>query len=215
MSRTPLLAMLLWAATAGLAAAADVAYPGPAGGAAEKAAESVRGPAGGAPGERLAPLGTADDVLEAVRSGAAAVGLLPADAAAAALLASLDPGLRLVREAEQGDASWWALEKAAGRTDDHPDHVAVNLESERGAKALSDVVAGLQRIGFSVEQIAQVRLPGRGAEGRPLVRLLIVFASDRPLLLLRVTDVLAREVRMGEGRARLVGAWRQSAEGLR
>ncbi len=211
MKRGRVAALLLCIATARGAGAADLAYPGPAGGPAEKAAESVRG----ASGERLAPLGTAADVLAAVRSGAASVGVLPEDAAAEALLASLDPGLRIMREVEQGEASWWAVERAAGKADDHPDHIAVNLESERGAKALSDVVAGLQRLGFWVEQILQVRLPGRGSEGRPMTRQLIVFASERPLLLLRVTDVLARDVRMGDGHARLVGAWRQAGEVLR
>ncbi len=204
-------ALLLCLAAAHEASAADLAYPGPTGGPAEKAAESLRG----ASAERLAPLATAADVLAAVRSGAASAGVLPDDVAAEALLAALDPGLRIVREAEQGDGSWWAIEKAAGKADDHPDHVAVNLESERGAKALSDVVAGLQRLGFWVEQIVQVRLPGRGSEGRPMMRQLIVFASERPLLLLRVTDVLARDVRMGDGHARLVGAWRQAGEALR
>jgi hypothetical protein len=212
-ARTALLLGLIWPWTA---VAADLAYVGQSDGLAERAAEASRSrtPAF----DRCVALPTIGAVADAVKSGQAAGGMVPAtDAGGAAiettklLLDAFDPDVRIVGETRidgtSGDAaSFWVIARNLTRmTDLHPDRLVVNIEAPGGSKAFSLVVAGLSKLGFTVAGVASVALAGKSFG----YRYMLVLAADKPILVLRATDAIARDSRVGEGRALLIGAWKQ------
>ena len=79
--------------------------------------------------------------------------------------------------------------------------------SPPASKTFSLVVAALSKVGFTVVTVNSVPLPG------PLFgyRYMLVLAADQPTLLLRATDAIARDLRVGGGKALLIGAWRQGS----
>jgi hypothetical protein len=198
--------------------AADLAYDGQAGAPAERAADAWRSHASGF--DRSVALATTAAVADAVRGGQAAGGLIPATAAdgvpgdtARLLLGALDPGVRITGETNIADASggvtgFWTIVRGPVRMpEQHPDRLVVVVEAPGGSKAFSLVVAGLSKLGFTVVAVASVPLPGK-ASGH---RYMLALASDRPVLVLRAADAIARDSRVGEGRALLIGAWRQGS----
>jgi hypothetical protein len=212
---TMLLPALIWPCAA---MAADLAYVEQSGTLAERAAESSRShtPAF----DRSVAMPTIGAVADAVRSGQAAGGMVPATAAGGLssettklLLDSLDPDVRIVGETRidnaSGDAaSFWVIARSLTRVPDlHPDRLVVNVEAPGGSKAFSLVVAGLSKLGFTVTGVASVPL-----SGKPFgFRYMLVLAADKPILVLRATDAIARDSRVGDGRALLIGAWKQGA----
>jgi hypothetical protein len=212
---TALLNALIWSCGAG---AADLAYVGQPGVLAEPAIEVSRSHL--PTFDRSVALATSTAVVDAVKSGQAVGGLItapdvggmPAETAKL-LLAALDPAIRIVGEAriEGGSgtaASFWIIARGLNRMPDlHPDRIVVNVDAPAGSKAFSLVVAGLSKLGFTVTGVASVPLPERpfGA------RYLLVLAADRPILVLRATDAIVRDSRVGEGRALLIGAWKQGS----
>jgi hypothetical protein len=212
---TAFLVAALWPLAAG---AADLAYDGQAGAAAQRAADALRSHAPGF--DRAAAVPSADAVADAVRSGQAAGGVIPAMTAdgvpnntARLLLGTLDPDVRIIGEADIADGSggaerFWLIVHSAGRmAEQHPDRLVVTVEAPAGSKAFSLVVAGLSKIGFTVAAVASVAIPGKPFGHRYLLAL----AADRPVLVLRATDAMARDSRVGEGHALLIGEWRRGS----
>jgi hypothetical protein len=196
--------------------AADLAYAGQSDGLAERAAEVARSrtPAY----DRCVALPTIGAVADAVKSGQAAGGMVPAtDAHGMAiettklLLDAFDPDVRVVGETRidgtSGNAaSFWMIARNLTRMPDlHPDRLVVNIDAPGGSKAFSLVVAGLSKLGFTVTAVASVALSGKSFG----YRYMLVLAADKPILVLRATDAIARDSRVGEGRALLIGAWKQ------
>jgi prephenate dehydratase len=211
--RTALLIALFWPGAAG---AADLAYVAQSGVLAEQAAEASRArvPAF----DRSVALATVGAVADAVKSGGAVGGMIPAIAAGGMsiettklLLGALDPNVRIVgetriKDTEGGATSFWVIARSLNRMPDlHPDRLVVNIEASDGSKAFSLVVAGLSKLGFTVTGVTSVPLPGKPFG----FRYMLVLAADKPILALRATDAIARDSRVGEGRALLVGAWKQ------
>ena len=209
---------LIAAAAPGVAAAGDLAYAGRSGALTEQAvATSLSRPPGFDRGVALATTGA---VADAVRSGQATGGMIPARDAggipaetATLLLGALDPKVRVVGEtrietAAGGTAAFWVIVHSLGRTLElHPDRLVVNVEAPDGSKAFSLVVAGLSKLGFTVTAVASVPL-----SAKPFgFRYMLALAADRPILALRATDAIARDSRVGDGHALLIGAWRQGS----
>lgn len=127
------------------------------------------------------------------------------------LLSALDPGVRIVGEAQDKSADGttqtvWTIAHTGQRPPEkHPDRLLVTIDAPAGSKAFSLVVAGLSRIGFMVTGVASVALPDNAFGFRYLLEL----AADKPVLSLRVTDAIARDSRAGDGHAVLIGAWKQ------
>jgi hypothetical protein len=212
-ARIVFLVAALWPVAAG---AADLAYDGQSGAAAQRAADALHSHAPGF--DRSAAVPTAGAVADAVRSGQAAGGVIPAMAAdgvpndtARLLLGAVDPDVRITGEADIVNASggaecFWMIVPSAGRTpEQHPDRLVVTVEAPGGSKAFSLVVAGLSKIGFTVVAVASIALPGKPFG----YRYLLALAADRPVLVLRATDAMARDSRVGEGRALLIGEWKR------
>ncbi|HEX3402345.1 MAG TPA: hypothetical protein VHT74_18695 [Acetobacteraceae bacterium] len=156
-------------------------------------------------------------VMAAESSGPTS-GVIPAmtpagmpDATTGMLLGALDPGVRIVGEKRSDNAagpagsSWIVARSTQHPPEQHPDRAVVNIEAPAGSKAFSIVVAGLSKLGFTVTGVAFVPLPGNPFG----FRYLLTLAADKPILGLRVTDAIARDSRAGEGRALLIGAWKQ------
>jgi hypothetical protein len=201
----------------GTARAADLVYVGTAGEISAKAAETVRTRVPGL--DRSVPLNNVAAVADAVRAGRADEGLIPAvnddgvlPPTASLLLARADFGLRIVSETrtEQPDAGpivYWVLARPTEHlTETHPDRLVLTLDSPEGSKAFSFVVAGLSKLGFTVTCTTAAPLPGNALG----FRYLLALAADKPILVLRVTDAIARDSRTGGGHAQLIGAWRQA-----
>jgi prephenate dehydratase len=214
-ARTAFVAAAMWPMAAG---AADLAYDGQAGAAAQRAADALRSHAPGF--DRSAVMPSADAVADAVRSNQAAGGVILAMTAdgvandtARLLLGALDPDVRVTGEADIADASggtdrFWMIVRSAGRMpEQHPDRLVVTVEAPGGSKAFSLVVAGLSKIGFTVLAVASVAMPGKPFG----YRYLLALAADRPVLVLRATDAMARDSRVGEGRALLIGEWKRGS----
>ncbi len=212
-ARAALVLALVWPCAA---AAADLAYVGQPGTLAEQAADASRShmPAF----DRSVALATIGDLADAVKSRRAGGGVIPAMAAGGTpletstlLLGALDPDVRIVGETRVTDtaggvANFWVIARSLSHMPDlHPDRLVVTVEAPGGSKAFSLVVAGLSKLGFTVTGVASVPLPGKPAGSRYLLAL----AADRPLLVLRAMDAIARDSRVGEGRALLIGAWKQ------
>jgi hypothetical protein len=212
-ARIALLLALVWPSAV---VAADLAYVGESGAQAEPAVETVRARLPGF--DRSVALATIGAVADAVRGGQAAGGMIPGMSVggvpietAKLLLGALDPGVRIVGETHVGDiaggvASFWLVGRVLTHMPDlHPDWLAVNIEAPGGSKAFSLVVAGLSKLGFTVVDVASVPL-----STKPFgFRYLLVLAADKPILALRATDAIARDSRVGEGRALVIGAWKQ------
>lgn len=199
------------------AAAADLAYVGESGALAAQAAEAFRSRAYAF--DRSMALATIGDVVDAVKSGRVAGGVIPAMAIGGMpiettnlLLGTLDPGVRIVGETRiadtsRGAATFWVIARdLKGLPDLHPDRLVVNVEAPVGSKAFSLVVAGLSKLGFTVTGVSSVPLTEK-PDGS---RYMLVLAADKPILVLRVTDAIARDSRVGGGRALLIGAWIQT-----
>ena len=127
---------------------------------------------------------------------------------AAGKLYGLDALAERIQDNKDNATSFFAIAKTLEKLDQqHADRIAVMLEAPSGSKAFSLVVAALSKIGFTVVTVESVPLPG------PLFgyRYMLVLASDQPTLLLRATDAIARDARVGGGKALLIGAWRQAA----
>jgi hypothetical protein len=212
-ARAALLLALIWPHAA---AAADLAYVGQPGAPAEQAAEAWRSRTPAL--DRSVALATVGDVADAVKSGRAAGGVIPAMAVGGMppettkmLLGTLDPDVRIVGETRITDitggvASFWVIARGLNRMPDlHPDRLVVNVEAPGGSKAFSLVVAGLSKLGFTVTGVTSVPLAGKPFDSRYMLAL----AADKPLLVLRVMDAIARDSRVGEGRALLIGAWKK------
>jgi hypothetical protein len=212
-ARTAFLVAAIWPLAA---SAADLAYDGQADAAAARAADALRAHAPGF--DRSAAVPTTGAVADAVRSGQAAGGVIPAMSAdgvpndtARLLLGALDPDVRITGEADMTDASggaerFWLIVRGAGRmAEQHPDRLVVSVEAPGGSKAFSLVVAGLSKIGFTVAAVASVAMPGKPFG----YRYLLALAADRPVLVLRATDAMARDSRVGDGRALLIGEWKR------
>jgi hypothetical protein len=217
MHRAVALAVSLLALTAPICAmAADLGYVGQPGSPAEQAAEMMRARTPGI--DRSVALATISAVVDAVKSGAIADGLIPAAINGETagdttnlLSGELDPGVRVVGEArvigqQQGAIAYWMIVRSPERLiEQHPDRLVVNVEAPAGSKAFSLVVAGLSKVGFTVTGVAFVPL-----QGKPFGhRYLLALAADKPILALRASDAIARDSRTGEGRAALIGAWKQ------
>jgi prephenate dehydratase len=210
-ARAVLLLALIWPCAA---AAADLAYVGRPGALAEQAAEAWRSHTPAL--DRSVALATVGDVADAVKSGRAAAGVIPATAVGGVplettklLLGALDPDVRIVgathiEDAPGGTTSFWVIARGlSGMPELHPDRLVVNVEAPGGSKAFSLVVAGLSKLGFTVTGVTSVPLPGKPYGSRYM----LVLAADKPILVLRTTDAIARDSRVGEGRALLIGAW--------
>jgi hypothetical protein len=196
--------------------AADLAYVEQSGVQAEPTAQTARSRVPGF--DRSVALATISAVADAVRSGQAGGGMIPGMSAggvpietAKLLLGALDPGVRIVGETHVGDTaggvvSFWVIARGLNHMPDlHPDRLVVNIEAPGGSKAFSLVVAGLSKLGFTVADVASVPL-----STKPFgFRYLLVLAADKPVLALRATDAIARDSRVGEGRALVIGAWKQ------
>ena len=208
----PLLGLAWSAATD----AADLAYVGQADPSAARVAKAVRPRFPGL--DRDIALTSIAAVAEAVRSGTAEDGLIPAvtpDGMPAAttdqLLATSDPGLRIVgemrdEEPDGGPIDYWVIARPVEHwSERHPDRLVVTIESQAGSKTFSLVVAGLSKIGFTVTLVTAAPLGGKPFGFRYLVEL----AADKPVLVLRATDAIARDARAGGGHAVLIGAWQQ------
>jgi prephenate dehydratase len=121
-------------------------------------------------------------------------------------------GLTLLAERIQDNkdnrTSFWVIEKAQTKlAEEHPDRVVINLDAPAGSRVFSTVVAGALRVGFSVLHVNSAPLPGKLFG----YRYTITLAAERPVLLLRVTDNLARDVRAGgDGKGMVIGAWRSN-----
>jgi hypothetical protein len=217
MPRAVTLAASLLALTVPICAiASDLGYVGQPGSPAEQAAEMMRARTQGI--DRSVALATIFAVVDAVKSGTVADGLVPAaingdaaDDTTNVLLGELDPGIRVVGEArvmgqQQGATAYWMIARSPGRLiEQHPDRLVVNVEAPAGSKAFSLVVAGLSKVGFTVTSVASAPQPGKQFGHRYLLAL----AADKPILALRASDAIARDSRAGEGRAALIGAWKQ------
>jgi prephenate dehydratase len=212
-ARTALLVALVWPCAA---AAADLAYVGQSGALAEQAAEASRSHT--PTFDRSVALATISAVADAVRSGQAAGGMITAVTAGGMpietkklLLDALDTNVRIVgatriEDASGGVAIFWVIARSLDRMPDlHPDRIVVNVEAPGGSKAFSLVVAGLSKLGFTVTGVTSVPLSGKSFG----TRYMLVLAADKPILVLRATDAIARDSRVGAGRALLIGAWKQ------
>ena len=196
--------------------AADLAFVGPRGTPAEQAASSLLSQSHSF--DRSVALEDAATVVDAVKTGGAAGGMIPAIAAkgvpgetTSLLLSALDPGLRIVDEVRVPDrqdsaTGYWVIARTKERLpEQHPDRLVVNVDAPAGSKAFSLVVAGLSKLGFTVTGVTFIPLPGK-----PLgFRYLLVLAADKPILGLRLTDAVSRDSRTGDGRAVVIGGWRQ------
>ena len=113
--------------------------------------------------DRCVALSTIGAVADAVKSGQAAGGMVPAtDAHGMAiettklLLDAFDPDVRVVGQTRidgtSGNAaSFWMIARNLTRMPDlHPDRLVVNIDAPGGSKAFSLVVAGLSKLGFTV-----------------------------------------------------------------
>jgi hypothetical protein len=211
-----LLAALL-SLTASTAYASDLAYVGRADETAAKAAETVRMRAPGF--DRAVPFNNVAAVADAVSTGRAEEGLIPAinddgvlAPTANLLLARADFGLRIVGETRAGEPDagpiiYWVLAKPLEHlTETHPDRLILTLDAPEGSKTFSFVVAGLSKLGFTVTCATGAPLPGNALG----FRYLLALAADKPVLVLRVTDAIARDSRAGGGHALMIGAWRQA-----
>jgi hypothetical protein len=198
-----------------VAAAADLAYVGPPGTPAEQAAETARAHSGN---DRSVALATTTAVVDAVKRGQVHEGMIPAITAdgipgetTTLLLRARDPGMRILGEERiadrQGGATdyWLIVSTKEHLFEQHPDRLVVNIDAPAESKAFSLVVAGLSKLGFTVTEVTSVTLPGKPFGFRYMVAL----AADKPILVLRATDAIARDARAGEGRAVLIGAWKQ------
>lgn len=212
MRRPGIIAALLLA-LAPPATAADLVYPGPK---AAAAADTVRARLPGL--DRGVALPNVATVADAVRSGQAADGLIPSlgpggmpGSTIDLLLLASDPGLRIVSEvsgddAETGHYDYWVVAKPVERwAEQHPDRLVLTIDAPADSKAFSLIFAGLAKLGFMVTWTGAVPLGGNPYG----FRYLALLAADKPLLVLRVTDQLARDSRAGGGRAVLIGAWKQ------
>lgn len=126
---------------------------------------------------------------------------------AAAKLFGLTLLAEKIQDNKENRTSFWVIAPASiGKfPEEHPDRLVVNVDQPAGAPTLSTVAAGLLRIGFAIQQVHETPLPG------PIFgyRATVTFAG-KPTLLIRVTDTLARDERVGGGRAVLIGAWRNA-----
>jgi prephenate dehydratase len=126
----------------------------------------------------------------------------------AAELYGLDPLAERIQDNKDNATSFFAIAKTMEKLDQqHADRIAVSLDSPPASKTFSLVVAALSKVGFTVVTVNSVPLPG------PLFgyRYMLVLAADQPTLLLRATDAIARDSRVGGGKALLIGAWRQGS----
>jgi prephenate dehydratase len=127
---------------------------------------------------------------------------------AAAELYGLDALAERIQDNKDNATSFFAIAKTIEKLDQqHADRIAVTLDSPPASKTFSLVVAALSKVGFTVVTVNSVPLPG------PLFgyRYMLMLASDQPTLLLRATDAIARDSRVGGGKALLIGAWRQGS----
>jgi len=207
----PLLA-LIWPY---VATASDLAYVGPPGTPAEQAAEVVRAHSGI---DHSVALVSTTAVVDAVKRGQAREGMIPAITADGVpgetmdlLLRARDPGMRILSEERvadrQGSATdyWLIVSTKEHLFEQHPDRLVVNIDAPAGSKAFSLVVSGLSKLGFTVTEVTSVALPGKPFGFRYMLSL----AADKPILVLRASDAIARDSRAGEGHAILIGAWKQ------
>jgi hypothetical protein len=212
-ARIALLLALVWPCAV---MAANLAYVGESGAQAERAAETVRSRLPGF--DHSVALATVGAVADAVKGGQAAGGMIPGMSTSGVpiettklLLGALDPGVRIVGETHVGDTagdlvSFWLIGRGLNHMPDlHADRLVVNIEAPGGSKAFSLVVAGLSKLGFTVADVASVPLSTKALG----FRYLLVLTADKPILALRATDAIARDSRVGEGRALVIGAWKQ------
>jgi hypothetical protein len=157
-------------------------------------------------------------VVDAVKRGQVHEGMIPAITAdgipsetTTLLLRARDPGMRILGEERiadrQGGATdyWLIVSTKEHLFEQHPDRLVVNIDAPAESKAFSLVVAGLSKLGFTVTEVTSVTLPGKPFG----FRYMLALAADKPILVLRATDAIARDARAGEGRAVLIGAWKQ------
>jgi hypothetical protein len=198
-----------------VATADDLAYVGPQGTPAEQAAEAARAHSGI---DRSIAFASTTAVVDAVQQGQAHEGMIPAITADGIpgettnlLLRARDPGMRILGEQRgadrQGGATdyWLIVGTKEQMSEQHPDRLVVNIDAPAESKAFSLVVAGLSKLGFTVTGVTSVALPGKPFG----FRYMLALAADKPILVLRATDAIARDSRAGAGRAVLIGAWKQ------